>query len=97
MAKDEIAGPSVDPAAVLALICDFLSKTSSIPVAGGIGPDTPLLEGGALDSLGILQLMMFLGDQLQIEVTDEDFIPENFKTVGSLVRFVVDKRCAMPC
>lgn len=97
MAKDDIAGPPTDPAAVLALISDFLAKTSPTLPAGGVCAQTPLLEGGTLDSLGILQLVMFLGDRMQIEVTDEDFVPENFQTVGSLVHFVVGKRATVPC
>ena len=53
---------------------------------------TPLLEGGNLDSLGILQLMMFLGESYGIEIADEDFVAENFETVESLTRFVVEKK-----
>jgi acyl carrier protein len=89
-------GPAADADAVFAAIRDFLASTSTSVRAQDVTVDTPVLEGGALDSLGILQLMMLLSDKMQIEVTDEDFVPENFKTVGSLVRFVMAKRCPTP-
>lgn len=73
-------------------ISDFLMTSTPIANAGGVSPETPLLESGVLDSLGILQLMTFLGEQMGIEVSDEDFIPENFETVGSLSRFVAGKQ-----
>ncbi|MGF1648978.1 MAG: acyl carrier protein [Hyphomicrobiaceae bacterium] len=53
---------------------------------------TPLLASGALDSLAVLQLMMFLGDTYGIEIRDEDFTPETFATVGSLAAFVRARR-----
>lgn len=67
-------------------------------VAPGTDPnlplDSPLLESNLLDSLGIIQLMTFLADNFGIEVSDEDFVPENFATIRSLVNFVLSKRPA---
>jgi acyl carrier protein len=77
---------------VLASIRDFLKSSSALSHGQEITLETPLLEGGGLDSLTILQLVMFLNDSMKIEVKDEDFVPENFRNVGSLVRFVLAKR-----
>lgn len=68
----------------------FLQKTASSNLSE-FNLDTPLLNSGALDSLGILELMMFLSDKMEIELEEEDFVPENLETVGSLVRFVIKK------
>lgn len=73
-------------------IREFLVTSTPIASAGGVSPETPLLESGVLDSLGILQLMTFLGEQMGVEISDDDFIPENFQTVGSLSRFVAAKK-----
>lgn len=73
-------------------IREFLVTSTPIASAGDVSPDTPLLDSGVLDSLGILQLMTFIGEQMGVEVSDDDFIPENFQTVGSLSRFVAAKR-----
>jgi acyl carrier protein len=53
--------------------------------------DTPLLGSGLLDSLTVIQLMVFLGEQFGIEIEDEDFAPENLGTIGNLIDFVQRK------
>jgi len=77
---------------VFAAIVEFISANT--PTSDEITTDTPLLESGMLDSIGILQLMMFLGDSQGITIEDEDFAPENFGTVGDLLNFVIRKRQA---
>jgi acyl carrier protein len=57
-------------------------------------PETALLTSGVLDSLAILQLTLFLGEEFGIEVSDEDFTLENFASIGSLVAFIRQKRVA---
>lgn len=52
---------------------------------------TPLLNS-ALDSLTVLQLMIFLSERLQFELQEEDFVEEHFGTVGALVKRIVAKR-----
>ncbi|MGE0595514.1 MAG: acyl carrier protein [Hyphomonadaceae bacterium] len=74
-------------AEALAAIRGFLEAASLLPPDGSVTPDTALLEGGAIDSLGILQLTAHLEDTLGLQFSDEDFLPENFETVGSLMRF----------
>lgn len=53
-----------------------------------VDSSTPLLDGGAVDSIGILELMMFVGDRYGFEIDDADFVPENFETVEALVNLV---------
>ncbi len=70
----------------------FLSGSAALGGDDEIREDMALLESGILDSLGILQLVTFLGDELSVEVDDEDFVVENFETIGSLARFVARKQ-----
>lgn len=74
-------------AEALAAIKGFLETATTLGPDALQSPDTPLLEGGAIDSLGILQLTAHLEDTLGLRISDEDFVPENFETIGSLVRF----------
>jgi acyl carrier protein len=53
---------------------------------------TPLLAGGVIDSLGILDLAAFLGERIGVEVADDDFEPGNFETFGALVAFAERRR-----
>jgi len=57
----------------------------------GIGRDTALLERGILDSLGILDVVSFLEGEFSMVITDEELVPENFQTLGTLTEFVVKK------
>ncbi|MBN8533566.1 MAG: acyl carrier protein [Rhizobiales bacterium] len=74
--------------AEFALLAGFLRQMSPAAKAITLTQETQLLASGILDSLGILQLMSFLSDELGIEIDDEDFTLDNFETIGSLIAFI---------
>lgn len=49
---------------------------------------TPLLEGGILDSLSLLRLVIFIQDQFGIVVHDLDVVPEHFATVDAICAYL---------
>jgi acyl carrier protein len=53
-----------------------------------LSPDEDLLERGIVDSAGIVQLIGYLEERYGVEVTDDELLPENFRTVDDLARFV---------
>jgi acyl carrier protein len=53
-----------------------------------ITSDTELIENGMLDSVGILNLVSFLEEQFGFTVPFEEFVPENFKTPGTIAAMV---------
>lgn len=55
---------------------------------GSLGDDDSLLDKGIIDSTGVLELVMFLEESFQVEVKDEDLIPENLDTVNNLVKYI---------
>ena len=59
-----------------------------------LASDTSLLESGAVDSLGILEIVSFIGEQYGIELVDDDFQPDNFENLGALTTFVAGKKTA---
>lgn len=68
---------------------EYFAKES--PASGPIGADTPLLESGILDSLAIIKLLTFIEDQFSVEVTDEEFDPENFASVAAIAALIAAK------
>ena len=50
------------------------------------------LEQGILDSTGILEVIMFLEEEFDVKVQDEEMIPENLDSVLNLVNFVKRKQ-----
>jgi acyl carrier protein len=61
------------------------------PALADVDATTPLLQSGAIDSLGFLELMTFLSDEFGIELEDEDFDASNLETAGKLADFVERK------
>lgn len=50
------------------------------------------LEEGVIDSTGILELVAFVEETFEIEVNDEEILPEHFDSVAKLAAFVRSKR-----
>lgn len=73
-------------------IAAFIRRRSPQVAERALGADSRLLDDGLIDSLGVLELMSFLAETYRIETADDDFLPENFDTIGSLAGFVERKR-----
>lgn len=63
---------------------------------GELSSDRSLLQSGILDSVGLLRLLLFIEEQFEVSVEDEELVPENFDTIQSLARFVQAKQAAAP-
>jgi len=50
--------------------------------------ETPLLEDGVLDSLSLLQLVVFLQERFKITVDEADLLPENFASVNTICAYL---------
>lgn len=50
--------------------------------------DTSLLEGGILDSLSLLRLVVFLQERFQLTVDETDLLPENFDSVDAICAYL---------
>jgi acyl carrier protein len=55
------------------------------------GDDDSLLEAGALDSTGVMELVEFLEESYSIKIDNNEISPENFETVNRIVAFVARK------
>lgn len=53
-----------------------------------IARDEDLLASDILDSMAIVELVSFLEARYGIQVSDDDLMPENFKTIDEIVAFV---------
>ena len=52
---------------------------------------TNLKNDLALDSLGLIHLIMNLNEAFDIEINSQEIIPENFATMGLLEKFIITK------
>lgn len=75
-----------------ASIISFLREQGFDVPEGTAASDIALLESNMLDSLGLVHLLMSLGEEFGVEVEDTDFTPENFENVSSLSSLIGQKR-----
>jgi acyl carrier protein len=61
------------------------------PSLGELTDDFPLIESSAVQSLGLFQLVSFIEREFQVEVSDEELLPENFSSINTIVRLVESK------
>jgi len=54
--------------------------------------DQSFLDSGLIDSTGILEVIAFLEDEFEIEIDDEEMVPENLDSVSNISHFVASKR-----
>jgi acyl carrier protein len=57
-----------------------------------IGPDDDLLANGVIDSMGVMELVSFLEDELGVAVDDSEIVPENFRSLRALSTFAAAKQ-----
>jgi acyl carrier protein len=57
-----------------------------------IDSSTELLQHGGLDSLGVLELVTYLEQTYNVEILDEEVVPENFGRLGDVADLV---RCKL--
>lgn len=55
-------------------------------------PDYPLIENHVIDSLGLFELVAFVEQRFGVQVGDEEFVPQNFGTIDSILNFIDRKR-----
>ena len=72
---------------VKATIRKFIAEEVMFEPDAVIREDQPLL-GEVLDSLGLMQLVEFIENHYDVEVADEDVLPENFESLPALERYV---------
>ena len=56
-----------------------------------LGDEESFLDRGIIDSTGVLELVMYLEDEFDLTVSDEELTPENFDSVARVSSFVRQK------
>ncbi|MCM2283293.1 MAG: acyl carrier protein [Desulfobacula sp.] len=72
-------------------IKQFILSTFPLARKKNINYDDPLLETGIIDSLGILEIVNYLIEELGVNIEEDDLTPENFNTILDIIRFIENK------
>jgi acyl carrier protein len=71
------------------VISDFISRELvRDPALLPLTDETLLIDSGILDSLSLLQLVVFLEERFGIMVGDADLLPENFASLTTVCAYV---------
>jgi acyl carrier protein len=57
-----------------------------------IGENDNLLSSGALDSMGLLQLVAFIEDKFGVTISSDEFHPDNFQSLSAIANLIEKKR-----
>ena len=57
----------------------------------GLKGDTSFLDEGIIDSTGVLELVTYLEEEFEIEVEDEELIPENLDSINNIAVYLEGK------
>ncbi|BBO67309.1 acyl carrier protein [Desulfosarcina alkanivorans] len=72
-------------------IREFIIENFLFGNANGLKDDTSFLEEGIIDSTGVLELVTFLEETYEIQVDDEELIPENLDSINNVTAYLEQK------
>lgn len=79
----------MNPSGIAAELSDYLNRDPRVD--GSIGPDTELVESGRIDSLAILDLVVFVEERFGVSLTADDLTPQNLASVAALASLVASR------
>lgn len=57
-----------------------------------VDEDYPLLAKHVIDSLGMLKLVSLIEEEFDVEIDDDDVVPDNWRTIRHIAALVESKR-----
>lgn len=79
---------------VKGIVRKFLVDDLAIAQVATLADGDSLLATDVLDSTAVMELATFLQVRFEIEIRDEDLVPENLDSIDALAAFVGRKRAA---
>jgi acyl carrier protein len=70
---------------------DFFKNNFMVEINGDFSDDDSFLENGIIDSTGVLELVMFLEENFNIKVADEELLPENLDSFNNINKYLKSK------
>jgi acyl carrier protein len=57
-----------------------------------VDEEYPLLAKAVIDSLGMMKLVALIEEEFDVEIDDDDIVPDNWRTIGHIAGLVESKR-----
>lgn len=75
-------------------LLDFVLESFPAARTADLTVDSVLLDRGIIDSMGVLELVVFLEERFQLTLDDEEMLPEHFMSIPTLAELVDRKLTA---
>lgn len=75
-------------------LIEMITAEVSLDPSEEITIETDLLLTGLVDSLGVVQIVGWIEDELGLDVDPLDVVLENFQTVGQMVAYIERRQAA---
>ena len=72
----------------------FIIDTFLFGEDNGLHGDTSFIEGGIIDSTGVMELVAFIEQAFSITISDTELIPGNLDSLAKVTAFVERKSCS---
>jgi len=72
-------------------IRDFIVENFLFGSADELNDDSSFLDGGIIDSTGVLELVEFLEEDFSFSIDDEELVPENLDSINNVAAFLKNK------
>ncbi len=69
-------------------IREFLLQLPTARKIRNLKPQDSLFRRGLLDSQGVISMVAFCEEMFDIEILDEDVVPENFESLRAMSRLI---------
>ena len=81
-----------EPQIDLASIKNFIRTELIYDDEKDFDENTNLIERGIVDSMSLVRLISFIEENYEIQVQDEDIVPENFSSLNKISNFIAERR-----
>jgi len=69
----------------------FITSNFYVADPTALADEASLLDGGIIDSTGVLEVVAFVESKFSIQVQDDEMLPENLDSIGKIARYVERK------
>lgn len=69
-------------------IIEFIAMDMAAGEGAAIDRDTPLLDSGLIDSMGLFRLIGYIEERFAIRFPEEDLVADNFQSVGTIAHYI---------
>ena len=70
----------------------FLDQNFPLAYPRSLDRNESLFEAGLIDSTGVLELVDFIEDRYDIQIRDDELLPDNLDSIDCLVAFITRKQ-----